>query len=299
LRFEAAQRDRLFTTTIRLLAAAVLLTVVINGCSSLRVSSPAAGAPGTYRVEAPPFRFSTNFAVDRNDPVVQGLVALRAEVGRTLELPLGDQTIEIYIFDDRPTYQRFFADYYPDLPPRRAFFVAQADRSMVYTFRGDRLDEDLRHEVCHALVHSAVRDIPLWLDEGLAEYFESPPAAGGLHARHLAELRSAILQGWHPSLTRLEAFTQVSQMSQEDYREAWAWVHFLLHGSPEHCRLLLVYLEELRAGLASEPLSSRLFRGLPRADAAIVRHLTQLRETIPPAAATVPRQAGTRSGPVR
>ena len=144
---------------------------------------------------------------------------------------------------------------------------------MVYSFRGEQLDEDLRHEVAHALLHGVIRDLPLWLDEGLAEYFESPTAAGGIHAQHLLELHSAIQQGWHPSLTRLETLTQVGQMTRDDCREAWGWIRFLLHGSPEGRRVLVSYLADLRTGDVSEPLRSRLFRSVPRADAPLIQHL--------------------------
>ena len=72
---------------------------------------------------------------------------------------------------------------------------------------------------------------------------------------------------------------KVSQMTRDDYREAWGWVHFLLHGPPEGRREVLDYLANLRAGPVSEPFSSHLFRTVPRADAALIRHLAQLGES--------------------
>ena len=38
--------------------------------------------------------------------------------------------------------------------------------------------------------------------------------------------------GWSPSLPRLESLSDIRQMTPRDYREAWAWVHLLLNGSP-------------------------------------------------------------------
>ena len=256
--------------------------MALGGCSSLEFRSASTAAPAAHCLRVQPFLFSTDFQLEQTDPIVQNLLAVREAVHNTLRLTYGAGQIEIYIFHDRPTYQRFIADHYPELPPRRAFFISQAEREVVYCFRGDRLDEDLRHEVCHALVHSAIRELPLWLDEGIAEYFESPPDAGGIHTQHITEFRSAIQQGWHPSLTRLEAIVQVSQMTRDDYREAWGWVHFLLHGPPEGRSELLNYLTDLRAGAVSEPFSSRLFRVVPRADAALVRHLAQVGESRSP-----------------
>ena len=57
---------------------------------------------------------------------------------------------------------------------RRAFFLAQGSRQVVYTYFNPQLEVDLRHEATHALLHLAIAELPLWLDEGLAEYFEVP-----------------------------------------------------------------------------------------------------------------------------
>ena len=88
--------------------------------------------------------------------------------------------MQVYLFEDRDAYERFMQSRYPNLPRRRAFFVAQprgvggGDDLLVYTFWGERIRQDLRHELTHALLHSVLKDVPLWLDEGLAEYFELP-----------------------------------------------------------------------------------------------------------------------------
>src|SRR5947199_3220316 len=96
---------------------------------------------------------------------------------------------------------------YPDLPKRRAFFVAQprtvggTDDLLVYTFWGDRVRQDLRHELTHALLHCVLKDVPLWLDEGLAEYFEVPPGTDGVNPQHLDLVRKG---PFAPGLARLE-----------------------------------------------------------------------------------------------
>src|SRR5947209_8380306 len=79
----------------------------------------------------------------------------------------------------------------PAVPRPRASIVAQArghgggDELPVYTFNGDHIRQDLRHELTHALLHSVLKDVPLWLDEGLAEFFELPPDVDGLNRQHL------------------------------------------------------------------------------------------------------------------
>ena len=51
-----------------------------------------------------------------------------------------------------------------------------------------RVRTDLRHELTHALLHGVLQDVPLWLDEGLAVYFELPPANEGVNPHHLEVL---------------------------------------------------------------------------------------------------------------
>jgi hypothetical protein len=46
---------------------------------------------------------------------------------------------------------------------------------MVFAYRGEDFETDLRHECTHALLNAALPVVPLWLDEGLAEYFEVLP----------------------------------------------------------------------------------------------------------------------------
>jgi len=46
--------------------------------------------------------------------------------------------------------------------------------------------------------------VPLWLDEGLAEYFELPPAYAGVNFQHLDYLRNTTGGPFRPDLARLE-----------------------------------------------------------------------------------------------
>ncbi len=195
--------------------------------------------------------------------------------------------IEIYILDDRAAFDHFLKFYYPELPSRRAFFLAQGDRRVVYTYRGERLIEDLRHEATHALLHASVAELPLWLDEGLAEYCEVPESTGGVNAEHVARLPGDLASGWAPDLSRLEGLIDVRQMTPRDYRESWAWVHYMLDGPPASHAALLSYLADLRDGLPTEPLSARLDARGAEADVRMVAHFEQVRSR-PIAAAPKP-----------
>ena len=74
------------------------------------------------------------------------------------------------------------------------------------------------------MLHGVIRDVPIWLDEGLAEYFELPPENEGVNPQHLEFIRR---ESYHPDLARLEKLEEVRQMGRPEYREAWAWVNAL------------------------------------------------------------------------
>ena len=220
--------------------------------------------PEQYSTRTGPYAIFTNYPLPSDDAVVKQLVALRTEVEDTLGVNAepGDHPIEVYILSDRKTYEHFLKFYYPELPQRRAFFIAQGDRRVVYTFKGDRLEEDIRHEATHALLNLAVGEIPLWLDEGLAEYFEVA-SPGGLNKEHIIRIPRDIEEGWTADLARLETVKSVRTMTPRDYREAWAWVHYMLNESAEGRTALLGYIADLHKSNKPTPLSERL-AGTPR-----------------------------------
>ena len=126
-------------------------------------------------------------------------------------------------------------------------------------------------------MHSSVPTLPLWLDEGFAEYFEVPRGSRGINAAHLQHLAARLQQGqWRPDLRRMEQCQSAFSMTQDDYAEAWAWVHFLLHTRPEHQELLRGYLGALRRDGLAEPLSGRLGRALGQPEAALLQYVHRL-----------------------
>lgn len=240
---------------------------------------PLAGAPGKHQFRVAQFIFLSDFEIKRDLPLFKELGQLREQVYRELRLPPSNTEVFVYLFQDRDDYERFMAKQHPDLPKRRAFFIAQprrlggAEDLLVYTYWGDRIQQDLRHELTHALLHCALKDVPLWLDEGLAEYFEVPPTWNTVNATHVETL----LQGTDSfSLERLERLKDVNQMTPTEYREAWAWVHLMLRSTPPAKQVLLGYLRELRTTPTPAPLRPRLATAFRSPEQALRTHLAEL-----------------------
>ncbi len=241
--------------------------------------TPPPAPPWKYTFRLPPYLFFSDFELDQKHPVFRELAGLRDQVFKELLLTPGTAIVQVYLFEDRDRYQAFIDGRYPGLPKRRAFFIGEqhigSDDLLVYTFWGERIQQDLRHELTHALLHSVLKDVPLWLDEGLAEFFELPPERQGLNPDHVRKLRSAKLP-FKPDLARLETLKDVSQMNPAEYHEAWAWVHLMLRGKPESKKVLLDYVHQLRTMPNVPPLGPALAKVLPSPEEELLKHLERI-----------------------
>lgn len=225
----------------------------------------------------------SNFALPQRHRLLDDLRVQRGDVLGKLSLAPSDEPIHVYLFDSEEHFGEFMEQHHPSFPTRRAFFLEDDTRLAVYAQWGDRVAEDLRHEVAHGYLHSVVSAIPLWLDEGLAEYFEVPRGQGGLNRPHVQLLLDKTLrQGWRPNLERLEQLTSAGEMNQDDYAEAWAWTHWLLDTTPERRALLQTYLAQIRDTGSVEPLSGKLRESQPQSEQKLVEHLYKLDSTQPP-----------------
>jgi len=203
--------------------------------------------------------FHSDFPLPQEHRLLRELTLERDDICRVLELPCSEEPIHVYLFRDSESYGQYVTKQFPKVPHRRAFFVESDTRLAVYAHWGDRIAEDLRHEVAHGYLHAVVSGLPLWLDEGLAEYFEVPRGHGGLNRPHVELLAEMLAQkGWQPDLPRLETLLEAGEMEQKDYAESWAWVHFLLETEPDRHALLIEHLRKLREEGSVEPLSKRL-----------------------------------------
>jgi hypothetical protein len=260
---------------MRFCSCAFTLLAFLLGCRGLPQPAP---APNVHKLRVGQLLITSDFALPLDHRLVRDLTAEREDVCRTLGLPISDEPIEVYLFSSMDRYREFLARYFPTVPSRRAFFLETDTSLAVYAHWSDRVAEDLRHEVAHGYLHAAVPDLPLWLDEGLAEFFEVPRGRSGVNGPHVDLLTEMVqLEQWQPDLARLEQLRDASEMKQIDYAEAWAWVHFLLQTSAENRGLLISYLADLRNYGAAEPLSTRLAANDVAARQAMIENLSSLR----------------------
>ncbi len=251
----------------------------LSGCVTLAGRTSAATLPDRHGVVLDQLVVHSNFELPGQHRLLQELNAQRADLSIRLALPISDEPIHVYLFADADRFREFMNQRHPTFPDRRAFFVETDTRLAVYAQWGDRVAEDLRHEVAHGYLHAVVQNLPLWLDEGLAEYFEVPRGTDGTNRPHIEELAALAREGrWTPNLRRLETLQTPAQMSQAEYAEAWLWVHWLLETEPPRRQLLQTYLADLRRDAAVAPLSMYLREHGGNAEAKLLAHLQALEE---------------------
>ena len=252
----------------------VALSLLGAGC----LSKPAAVEPPVrHSVQSDRFTLLSDVPLRKDHWLIVDLEGLERQIVVGLALPEPSREVVVHVFANRREYESFFATSYPQLPNRRAYFLGTPKRLAVYTFWGDRIQEDLRHEFTHGILHSSLKHVPLWLDEGLAEYFEVVgPKPGGINTEYADRLAAAVANGWRPDLARLEQLEHVADMQRVDYEQAWAWVHFLLHGHPRGPEVLREYLGELGKRRFVGSLGSRILEAIPDADERLVAYVAGL-----------------------
>lgn len=268
-----------------------LSLLVLVGChpfsiinTKTKIDTPAdaiSTTPFRYSLRIAPYVFLADTPLKQDDKMFANLATLRDEVYRELRLTPSSQIVQVYLFETKEKYESYMKAKYPYLPKRRAFFAAwpraigDEEDLYVYTYLGDRILLDLRHELTHALLHSVLSDVPLWLDEGIAEYFEVDNQVAGLNLDHLENLQREQGQ-FHPDLARLEGLKKIEEMTPREYRESWAWVHFMLHKNAHTRQILLTYLSSLRTNPNPGQLRPHLQAAVPNLNEAFLEYVSSL-----------------------
>lgn len=204
------------------------------------------------------------------------LPALQADLSRMLGVRSSTKPIELNLFATTRSYRNHLALRVPGVSNRVALFNTGVERDRVYAVYTTNIAVDLRHECTHAFLHSRMQYVPLWLDEGIAEYFEVPAEMRATRNPHLRSMRR-----FRPmkdaNLTRLESLGTISDMGPEEYRESWAWVHFMIHGPQPVREVLRRTIAEITETGFSKQIRPKLAAIVGDPEAALQRHIRSVR----------------------
>ena len=213
---------------------------------------------------------------------INELPTLKADLQNRLGVPMPDRPVEVNLFASRASYAEHLSYRIPGGATRAALYVTGTDRDRVYAMNTKNVAIDVRHECTHAFLHTGLQFVPLWLDEGLAEYFEVPAdqrATGNPHLRRLRPAGLARFRGPRVriNLERLEGIQDLGDMGQDEYCEAWAWTHYLLHGPEPVRQVLRDYLGEIADYGHPGLLRPKLVAIVEDPERALRDHIAQIR----------------------
>jgi tetratricopeptide (TPR) repeat protein len=124
------------------------------------------------------------------------------------------------------------------------------------------------HEYTHFVVNNMIGAVPAWINEGLAEFYETFEERNNgrvvLIGRPSGE-HIRVLQGRPMPLAELMSVDRSSPVYNEGdrrgifYAQSWALVHYLL-GNPARSGQLTAYLNQIRAGAAPSVAFSMAFK---------------------------------------
>jgi hypothetical protein len=125
------------------------------------------------------------------------------------------------------------------------------------------------HEYAHLIVSNVGRHVPVWLNEGLAEYYSTfelirdgrEALLGIVEPGRLALLHRAPLLPLETLLTVDHDSPLYNESNRRStfYAQSWALTHLILHDKPDRMPQLLAYLENLSSGMPPKQAWDRAF----------------------------------------
>jgi tetratricopeptide (TPR) repeat protein len=162
-----------------------------------------------------------------------------------LALAIPKEPLPVYIFRTRKEFKDFAKSENSGLTEHvvgfyRPPYKGGREYLALFDFRDDPEDtlDTLLHEATHWIIrHGSTADVPMWLNEGLAEYFGGSTyrykkfQAGGIQDARLLWFLDMVEQG---TLIPLDDLTSDDGSKREKfgldhYAESWLFCHFLLH----------------------------------------------------------------------
>ena len=136
------------------------------------------------------------------------------------------------------------ADYHAAGGPEKSagVYIEARDGKRLMALAGDHVDDYtwsvVQHEGFHQFAAAAIKyDLPIWANEGLAEYFGEGQWTGDgfvtglISSSRLDHVRQGIRSGFRP-FKQLMALTEEEwskDLKEANYDEAWSMIHFLGH----------------------------------------------------------------------
>jgi tetratricopeptide (TPR) repeat protein len=245
----------------RLLCGLVALAVGLSPGLEPTARAAGAGASRFTRLRTPTFTLIGEKGDRPLRRVAERMEQFREVFGRVF--PSTKQAmpapIVVHVFGSKRDYQPFMPLFNGKRVEVGGYFQ-QADGAYYITLSteaGEYAYPTIFHEYVHLLVGNALAEVPVWFNEGLAEYYSTFEVLGDRSAtlgrvkeEHVFELRERFIP-----LAELLAVDHASPLYNEGsrrgvfYAQSWALVHYLLIGNPKRQGQLAIYLQKHADGV--------------------------------------------------
>lgn len=252
---------------------ATLVAVALVGLGLLPVSAASPLPPERDRwltLESAHFTFHSNAPAKRTRRIAQNLEQLRATLGRLSGLELNSPTpTAIYVFKDDKSFQPY-KFLYDGRPADIAGFFSAREHGNYIAINAENVDEAtsiVYHEYVHHVVSNNFRNLPVWFNEGLAEYYSTFEVDGQTVSigKPIGEHWAWLRQHAPLPLDELFAVDRQSPTYNEGtrrgsfYAQSWALVHYLLVGNADRQPQATRFLQLLGQGLDQDTAFTQAF----------------------------------------
>lgn len=240
-------------------------------CSGLLAQSSPASAAWT-RVSSPHFVFVGNASERTIRSIGQRLEQFRDVAGRVLSAGAVASAVPavVVVFEDDRSFVPFTPVYNRRPVAVSGYFVGMEDVNYIAV----NAEHDTEaygvifHEYAHFLTANAYGSTPTWVNEGLAEFYQTFEVSGdraALIGRASEQNLDVLRRGPLMRVADLIAVGHDSPLYNESdrrglfYAQSWALVHYLTFGSPARQGQLLTYLSAIREGTPAREAFSAAF----------------------------------------
>jgi len=192
------------------------------------------------------------------EPHLDALRTLPSELSEALKIKVSVRPIHIVVLNDRELLDQYARKVLPNAPSRQALYIRHRGPGLVLTYFHKNWIQDVRHECTHALLDASGLSLPVWQDEGLAEYFETTGGHPIRHPSHWKSVQQQIRFGQIVDLQTMETTEMREGLDGKGYRDAWSVIAFLLNSSPETRAKYQQYLQEQQTKQAAGLVSHRI-----------------------------------------
>ncbi len=181
----------------------------------------------------------------------------------------------IFVFKDASSFQPYARSYNSKVVDKGGYFLGRQLGNYV-AVNADQHGQErelVYHEYIHYLLRNNVATLPLWLHEGLAEYYSTIEVGKGEArvglppAQHVQWLRQHALIPLATIFAVDEHSPEYNEQARSGgfYAESWLLVHYLISGSPERRGEAAGLLRLAQAGTPPDRLFAAAFGAAPAA----------------------------------